>query len=303
MPTKSHEAILYRELSIVDVNELIGISSSLLIEQVNYGTNALVRCQTSSKSDIDVDLSIFALYRHLLEITDGIEVLLSNACIVSALPLLRSSFEGYLSMEYILEEDESFERRSLSWLVGYVHSRLDMYKRFDPSTNKGKEARKIFEDDIVTSSFFPLASSLQKQNQLAIENLDSFLSKDHIKPINDEYKKHKNPKWFHLFKGPSTIRDLAVHHKMGGSYEILYRYWSRSAHGQDLLSFISRTVDGESAIGKIRNTKDLALAASLASTFLLGATRKLIKKYRPGEDISRWFKKEIYQYRKSIGAA
>ena len=303
MSTKPHEAILYRELSIVDAKELIDISSPLLKEQINFGTNALVRCQSSAKGEIDVDLAILALYRHMLEVTDGLEVLTSHACVIPALPLLRSSFEGYLSMEFILEKDQDYETRSLSWLLGYAHARLNMYKRLDPSTNKGKEAKRVFEDDLVASTILPLKYPLSKKNKFAMDNLESFLSKDHIKPINEEYQKHKNPKWFHLFDGPSNIRELAIHFKMGGFYEILYRYWSRSAHSQDLLSFISRTADGESAIGRVRNTKELAKVVSLASTFLLGATRIMLNKFRPGEDLSAWFKREIYQYRKSIGAA
>ena len=303
MPTKPHEAILYRELSIVEAKEVIEISSPLLKEQINFGTNALVRCQTSAKGNVDVDLAILALYRHILEVIDGLEVLTSHACVIPALPLLRSSFEGYLSMKYILEKDQDYEMRSLSWLLGYVHSRLDMYKRLDPSTNKGREAKKIFEDDFVVSTILPLKYPLDEKNQFAIDNLESFLLKDHIKPINEEYKRYKNPKWFHLFDGPPNIRELAIHLKMGGFYEILYRYWSRSAHSQDLLSFISKTANEESAIGKIRNIKQLAAVVGLASTFLLGATRIILHKFRPGEELSAWFKREIYQYRKSIRAA
>lgn len=303
MPTKPHEAILYRELSIVEAKELIDISSSLLKEQVNHGTNALVRCQTSAKGAVDVDLSVLAIYRHILEVTDGLEILTSHGCVIPALQLLRSAFEGYLSMEYILEENQYYESRSLSWLVGYVHERLNIYKRLNPSTTKGIEAKRVFEDDLVASSILPLVYPLSEKNQLAIDNLESFLLKDHIKPINEEYMKQKNPKWYTLYDGPHNIRELAIHLHRGGMYEILYRYWSRSAHSQDLLTFISRTSNGEPTIGKIRNTKDLAEVVSLASTFLLSTTRLILKKFRPGEDLSTWFKREIYRYRKLIGAA
>ncbi len=303
MPTKPHEAILYRELSKVEVIDTIEIASKLLKEQVNFGTNALVRCITSANGEVDVDLAIFALYRHMIEMTDGIEVLISQACVIPALPLLRSSFESYLSIDYILESELEYKKRSLSWLVGYTHERLNMYERLDPSTNKGKELKKVFDDDQIASTILPLEQPLQEENKKAIANLLSFLTKDHIKPIDSEYNRFRNPKWHRLFDGPKSTRDLAIYLKKGGFYELFYRSWSRTSHAQDLLSFIRRTSEGESAIGKIRDTKEMTSIAGYASTLLLGATRMAVKKFRPEEDLSGWFKREIFEYRKAIRAA
>jgi hypothetical protein len=151
VPTKPLEPILYRELSEVEAKEFIDIASSLLQELVNYGTNALVRCATSVSGKVDEDIAILALYRHIIEMTDGIEVLVSQSCAIPAIPLSRSSFEASLSMEYILEKDAEYIRRSLAWLVGYVHKRLDMYERFDPSTSKGQEFKRLFDQDKTVS--------------------------------------------------------------------------------------------------------------------------------------------------------
>ncbi|MCA9934295.1 MAG: hypothetical protein H6662_18385 [Ardenticatenaceae bacterium] len=300
MPTKPHDGILYRELSIVEARETIDIVSKLLQEQINFGTNALVRCITSTNGGIDEDLAVFAIYRHMLEITDGIEVLLSQACVNPAVPLLRSSFESYLAIDFILESDAKYTERSLSWLVGYVHERLHIYERLDPATSRGKSVEKLFAEDPIASTIFPLDENLQLLNGKAITNLESFLSKKHVEPVEVEYSRHKNPKWHALFDGPKTTWELAKHLQMGGFYEILFRQWSRNTHAQDLLPFIHRTDRGEAAIGKIRNAQQLSQTASLASTFLLGVTYKVVKKFRPGEDLSNWFKREIFEYRKAL---
>jgi len=137
MPTNALDSILYRELSKVSAREIISIASPLLQELVNYATNALARCANAKNRKVDEDLAILVLYRHIIELTDGIEVLVSESSPVPAIPLVRSSFEALLAMEYILENGQEYERRSLSWLVGYVHKRLDLYDRLDPSTQKG----------------------------------------------------------------------------------------------------------------------------------------------------------------------
>src|SRR4030042_254458 len=59
-----------------------------------------------------------------------------TSCVNPAVPLVRSSFEAVLAMEYILEAD--YRRRAFAWMVGYAHARLHSYERFDPSTTKGK---------------------------------------------------------------------------------------------------------------------------------------------------------------------
>ena len=84
------------------------------------------------------------LFLNIIETADGLEVLFSNSCSNSAIPLLRSLFEAVNSLEYILEKD--FEKRSLSWLVCYLINRRKELEKFDISTQKGKDLEKAFSD-------------------------------------------------------------------------------------------------------------------------------------------------------------
>lgn len=286
MPTKPLESILYRNLSKVEAKDVVEIASPLLQEVINYSTNALVRCATSSSGRVDEDLAVLALYRHIIEMTDAIEVLISQSCAIPAIPLLRSSFEALLSIEYILEENEHYARRSLSWLVGYVHERLDMYNRLDSSTTKGDKFRALLTQDEALSNV-PLPASTEAQQAKA--NLLSLLAKPHLQPIETEFNRHKGrPKWYQLFDGPRTLHALAKHLNQGARYEMLYRYWSRIAHAQDALEFI--------ATGRLRDPSQLAGTARFASAFLLRATRLLLRRLRPGEDVAPWYKREVRPY-------
>lgn len=292
MPTEPLESILYRELSLVDGKELIDIASPLLQELVNFGTNALVRCLSSASGGIDEDLAPFALFRHIIEMTDGIEVLLSQSCSVPAIPALRSSFEALLSLEYILEDQSVYAQRSLAWLVGYVHQRIDMYQCLDPATNKGAEFKRLFDSDEVASRIsLPAASHAQR----AESNLRAFLARSHIQPIEAEYLSYRRrPNWYHLFGGPRHLRELAKYLSRGAQYEILYRHWSRTAHSQDLLQFIGqRDEQNQAAIGRLRQPQQINQTASFAASFMLGAIRLTVSTFRPGEDLSRWYTREV----------
>ena len=292
MPTKPLESILYRELSQVEGKDIINIASPLLEELVNYGTCALARSASSAPGGVYEHVAVHALYRHVIEMTDGIEALVSQACPAPAVPLVRSCFEAWLSMEYLLEKD--YERRSLCWLVGYIHQRLDMCERFDLSTAKGARFKEVFDNDrIVSRMSWPSVEAPSK----ARENLLSLLAKPVLRPIESEFARQKRQKWYRLFDGPSSLFELAQYLNLGACYDVLYRGWSRVAHGQDLLSFLvlDRTVESEQAIARLREPLQIQNVAIYASAFMLNATRLILGKFRSGEDLSRWYKREVLE--------
>lgn len=217
MPTEALKTLLYRDLSKAAASEIIGLASPLLQESVNYSTNALVRAFTSS-ARTDEDFAVFALYRQVIEMTDGIEVLISASCPDPAIPLLRSCFEAMLAVEYILESRKDYTRRALAWLVGHVTQRLKLYDRLDPDTEAGKGFKESIETD---KTLVGLDLDLSKEARAARANLEPILERPHIKPIYDEFRRCGKPRWYKLFDGPSNLRELAIHLKRGGQYDYL----------------------------------------------------------------------------------
>lgn len=291
MPTDPFESILYRDSAIANAKPLIEIAGPLLRELVNYGTNALVRCATSTQGKENEDLAALSLYRHILEMTDGVESLISQACAIPSIPLVRSSFESLVSLEYIIENDADYVTRSLSWLVGYTHQRLEMYELLDPSTGRGAEfQRSIQKDDSIRSLSLPPKSTIAR----AINKLNNLLSDSQFAAVNQDFFNLQGRKaWYRLYGGPNTLRDLA--HRVGRSalYDFMYRYWSRVTHAQDFAPFIARTAQGEGAIRSIRDPQELKNVASFSATIMLAGTRRLIGKFRPREDIKTWYERDI----------
>jgi hypothetical protein len=298
MPTKPFEPLLYRELRKVEAKGIIEIASSLLQEEINYETNAFQRCQESAVGAVaDEPLPILASYYHVMEMIDGIEALISQSCAVPVIPLLRSSFEALLTIEYILETD--YQRRAFSWLVCYVHNRLSQYEMLDPSHQKGKEFQVTFMADNISKFMkLPPFPDLPK----VIQNLRSLLNKPNYQIAESEYQRMKSIRkgklnWYSLFGGPGNLKDLAKYLNCGAQYDILYRSWSSVAHADDLSKFLTQTKKGTTVFYPLRNHEELRLLSSIASSFMLRATRKTINKFRPGENTSytRWYMRECRQ--------
>lgn len=290
MPTDPLEIILYRELAVVSAKSIIDIACPLLRELVNYGSNALVRCATSGSDKENEDLAVLSLYRHMLEMTDGIEVLVAQSCAMPAIPLLRSSFEALISLEYIVEDNAKYVSRSLAWLVGYLHQRITMYELLDPTIEKGKEYQEALRlDKSVQNLELPPTQDIGR----SIDNLRNLLASPQLQVISQEYTSQKQKRWYRLCGGPNDLRTLAYHVGRSAQYDWLYRYWSRVSHGHNFAPFIARTSEGGGAIRPIRDADELKNVANFAANFMLAGTMTLIKKFRPGEEIRTWYERDV----------
>jgi len=291
MPSEPLHGIIYRELAVANAGPVIAVANPLLTELVNYASNAIVRCATSSTSSVDEDLSMLSLYRHVIEMTDGAAILVSQASATPAIVLLRSSFEALISLEYMISDPAQFSRRSLSWLVGYVHQRLGMYRSLDPDTPAGQDSEVApINDMFIRDALLPLA---ERANEAA-DKLEKFLSRPHVAPINEAFLALRGKKaWYRLDKGPNDIKALASRVGRPAWYEFLYKYWSRLTHAQDFAGLLTKTAEGESTIRPIRHPEELRNVANFAATIMLAATRQMIAKYHPGEDIKSWYMREV----------
>lgn len=301
MPTKPLESVLYRELAVVEAKHLIDIASPLLKEIVNFSTNALIRCGSSSSNGENEDLAILYLYKHIVEMTDGIEVLISQSCVTPSIPLLRSSFEALISIEYIVETEENYLKRSLSWLVEYIYERIHYYESLDASTIRGQNVRQSLKEDsflseIEIDSVIPAMFVTPR-----IDNLNNLLAKEQFKEILEGFKVMKGKKaWYRLFKGPSDIRNLAKRVGRSAQYDFFYKHWSQVSHAHEFSSFILSSALNDVGIRPLRDKSEFATVASNARSILLGATHAIVKKFRPEESLSDWYKKEVITLSKKL---
>lgn len=286
MGTEAFKKILDRDLAKASVSDLVGITSPLLQEVVNHATHAFIRCQLDATGEVGVDFAAFILYRHIIELTDGIEVLLANSCVPPAIPLLRSSLESSLGLEYILSApSEEFVRRARSWLCVYIHKRLDLYDLVEPDREVPRKRR---------SGKAPGGSV---KAGIAKANLAKALARPDMAPIEQEYQRistrRKDPAWYSLFGGPSNLRELARQLGQERHYTDLYKYWSTFSHGGDASTGFSKSSKGGVAFKVLRSPEMLLPFAHLAALFQLHATRLMIEKFRLGESLRNWYIDEV----------
>lgn len=312
MPNEPFKKLLDRDLSKASLREMIDVASPTLREAVNFGTQAFARCQSSVPSDAepDVDLPALALYYHILEMTDAVEVLVSQCCLVPAKLQLRSSFEAMLSLEYILEND--YRQRSFCWLHQQLRNKLEFYNIVNPKTEIGKAYgvawAKMMQPNLTDKKIEP-AKILPKEMMPTVlsdtEELNKLLNNHTYSSIEAEAKKRSYPDWYRLFNGPQNIRDLSKYldkqAKFGDTsrevlYIRMYKEWSEVMHGNNFNYFV-RLQQGQPAFKRIRApmVREMSEITQYALLFCNGATRKMLNKFHPGEEdyIAKWYATEM----------
>ena len=303
MTTDPLKRILDRDFSNVQVKEDIKKSSELLREIVNYSTNLYARCIESSERS-EEDSVIFNLFHHMIEITDGIEVLLSQSCIKSSIPLLRSLFESLLYIEYILKNEELFEKRARSWLYFCCLDRIEFNSNLDLSTNTGIKFEKALQNDKLLKNIQPEVQNKAKER---IKKTNKYLSSPIMHEIEIEYKRLKKKagrvKWYQLFSdndpedkkdlGLKNLYELSKYLNREADYLFHYSDWSSTLHCYSLDSYQAK--NGKIFIKRMRNPVTIKFkeATNYAAQFLLDAIKVIMGKYRPDENIQIWYEQEI----------
>jgi hypothetical protein len=284
------EKLLDRDLSRTAVESYRKNAAPALAAVVDYGVAAFERCSASAKGS-DENMGILFPALHVFEMLDGVEILLREGAVVPTRPLLRSAFEAKLIVEYVTEDESS--ERGAAYVVEEIHRRIKSLERFDPATDIGKSFQAEFAGDRIGAAIsIPVVHDIKQR----IASLQKLLDKSHLRAAAAEYvalkKKGRVPPFYGFWGGPRTVEQLARHLKRGGQYEILYRTWSRTAHGLDLERQLTGN-DGQAAVRVFRDPSDIATAYSLAISFGLETIRAILSHYRPDElaggSFARWY--------------
>jgi hypothetical protein len=176
----------------------------------------------------------FLFLRNQLEIIESIACLIGQSLIDPCRTFLRSALETYIQMDYLFGDELV---RGKAFLVWNTHRNIQLYKKMDGVSEEYKQLKAKFDKDRFTKGSAPntITDSADR-----IKNAESFLNKKEYEDIEKEYQrlkklKGKTPNWYSLFNGPDNIEKLANQQSLSGLYEVLYRTWSKSSHGNDII--------------------------------------------------------------------
>jgi len=94
----------FRERAKQASGALIEVASPLLKDVIDYADSIFWLClEAAERPDLE-DHAPLVLYRHIIEMSDGIEALISEGCAGPAWPLLRSCFEVLYRFRQVKEK-------------------------------------------------------------------------------------------------------------------------------------------------------------------------------------------------------
>lgn len=293
MPTESFEPILNRDKAKVIGKPIIDIAAPVLKEMVDWATNLYPRCQTSKAGERPEAFSLLALFLHVIQSIDAVEVLVSQSCGTPANLILRSAFEAKLSIEYICESKST--RRSAAWAVKHILQDIDYYKNYNPDNPKGVQFRKAWDEGNWGQFMSP---SPRDEASKAIENLEQKLKQ--YTDVYRDYQRmirspHRLPEWYSIDNGPKNLWDLSRHLKQGVEYEMFYAAWSKQSHATDIHHLTLPMPDGPNILGPLRSPLDLVNVSTGGLMIMINTIQLMIKKFRPNEmpNFVNWHQKEI----------
>lgn len=296
MPTEPIKHVLDRENDINLAKSMIDIASPVLQEAINYATQLYETCRLSEKASTDDAFPILALYLHIIQMVDSIEVLISNSCVEPAQLLLRSAFEAKLSLEFIIEKMP--RTRGIAWIIRNIIDQIEFGQRHSKSYKRGKDFFKTMAKEGFNhvDVYIPPPPEISEEY---FEKLNASLEKPEYADVYEEYKRlgvdQKRVEWYSLYNGPSNIRELAEYLGQRTAYDSLYRRWSKLTHMANPDHLSLRMEDGTSILGPIRNPLRLISISNNALGSILEASQAMIKQFRSGDlrSFLRWWHEEI----------
>jgi hypothetical protein len=293
MNDESYKYILNRKEPVEAINEHFRDAISLIRNVVDYGTNLIPRCFRNSGRNLEDIVILAVLLKHIVSMLDGLDVLVSQGCIYTAHLQVRSLFEAFLNLEWILKEDTS--KRALQYYVWNLRLRRKWALRFvSSSTEHNDFIRKVekYQESLLARS--------QEHNEDARQQADAIsnlLSQAPYHEINQEFERLEGSRKFDVpwYKpgGPNSVADMAERVGYGAEYEVFYSQYSQIMHASAQLDNV-KFMDDSITFEPIRKLDRLRPLLNVGIGFSIRAYKTVLKKYRPQEieNFSRKYAKD-----------
>jgi hypothetical protein len=210
----------------VDANSIYAKQIELLIDLVNYGSNLIARAYSTSKRNIDDIMIIAVLLKDVVQMLDGIQVLISAGNSHAATLQARSAFEAYVCMLWIMKGDSI--RKARFYYVFEIRKQRKWALRVTPNTKERERFNEIYKD--YNSSVVDW-DQLAKMGRKNLSAIDSILAQPPLKEINETIERTNRLDWYKCFNVKlNSIRDLAVDVGELAIYDLYYTRFSDVMH-------------------------------------------------------------------------
>lgn len=290
-------AEVVREPSNADLRELLDRLSAVLRRMVDQSWRTHLECARYGSLPSDIAMAPLALHRHCIEAAEGIAALCAALGSTPASIVLRSQYEAWLGLQYLLEHEGKVKERSLAWIVGDKIEALKAVERMDKRSSTGKAYLAMLKQD-------RLVSGARRHPQPVVRRLASKLKAELSQPALDATvksfrarRKHsgRSVEWYSLGGGPRNLAELARHLSVPATHLGLYGGWSSTAHARDSSQLLAPTHGGGRVLRPINDPTPLPGTVGLSVQLLLDCSTLLLKRLRAGNEtnLARWYATEV----------
>lgn len=284
MKEKEYDHILDRNFHIVDLKTHYSDILDVMHDMVNYGSNLIPRCFTSSKRKLEDAVIIGVLLRQALVMFDAFEVLISSAAVYASNLQARAIFETSLYLEWILK-DNTTDKAKYYYVRNLRQERLwaQRTQSESPESIAFKSLMEPFGDVADKST-----NQLEEEGKKSLAEINDLLGQSVYKSINksfEDYKKKRKltyePPW-HAPLGLSSVRQIAVDLGRLHEYETFYSASSEVMHSSKHKDHVVFK-EGKMHFQPIRYLEGISIVLHLSLSMMLKMYMLVLDHYRPGE--------------------
>jgi len=205
---------------------------------------------------------IIGLLEDILGKIKSLNILIEAKSLDSIDVVMRSAFEGYVYLSYILKTDTKQRARAYAY-----KNEIEEIKLFEKMTEKNKSGKKIRD--------------FLGQTREDVLSYNPQVTPEYIKDLHNKYENLFSPKemkknWFDFDNKTKNIEQLCIKLEMEVEYNLIYRLFPKDVHSSRALS---RLQVSEQKISVGTFEKDSYLHKSLASLFLMEIARAVLTYY------------------------
>lgn len=288
-------ALLVRTIDQEDVAHYCERAAWVIERAVNFGTHLITWIIKEHGDPVESRTLVpLTLFRHVIEHADSVAILIRAGSPSPCSPLVRTAFEAMLGLQYMLASDT--ETRAACYRYCHLRDELDLALSLDRRTPEGKAKHAELSGDVL----FP---SVAKHEQLALQQA-GLIRASIARPCfagfdeawnNARGKSKSLPRWYALFGGPKSIRQLAKHLDHAAMYDFLYRSWSGHTHASSGMKSFERVEQEFGAIKPLRSPEGVEQVATITATLVVSSIRFTVNALLPSqsEDFARWYDKQM----------
>lgn len=195
---------------------------------------------TKSLDDVST-MVITALYRKIIELSEGVRVSAANGLAGPAELNYRGLLEAALSLEYILQDSTKIDDRAKAYKIGYHKQQINAVDQ----ENLSEQERTQISRGLI-----------YHQEELELEELQEILIK--FNELHSQDKRGFIPKWYSLDGGPRSINQLAIHLAEDDEPETLV---------SNLYGLLSTGAHMYMALNSIKKSREAITIKSVRATF------------------------------------